>query len=395
MCETHEIRKEREAEKKGHWGSSWEYEDCRSLQKRDLTVQNGLYREDDSGSRYRAAGQNRPYRKRHCGYWDFEQSESSYLDYEEATESGKDCMYHRGGTQVCDGYRNSEDVDYGHLSSGTKANWLTGSPDVTWKAGGCRETNEYTDGKDPNYNPKDSEETERWTGDRSLDDSLGNFGQPQNWHVDHRNFNYNLEDCKETNINYRDLNNLYHVPVNYTNGQSVDFNGVSEGKEFVKYYERDSTVYQNDKVYPKARTHAMDQSNSETENKVFDILFANCEYKHQNYRETDSLHQMKNLEHNGIGKPGMTALGSRAISPNVLWDQWTRGDQEEHHCGVPQGPSLERNTWHLEEERKLNGPETWKRNSCFRRTAPSTLRRSEFVQNRKRTQGTSAAFLQL
>nr|XP_019580440.1 PREDICTED: dynamin-binding protein isoform X2 [Rhinolophus sinicus] len=386
MCETHEIRKEREAEKKGHWGSSWEYEDCRSLQKRDFMVLDGLHKDDDLDSTYRTTRQNRPYRKRHCGYWDFEQREPSSADYGEAEESEEDCTYHRSGTQVRGGCRNSGNVDYGNPSPGTKANWLTGSPDESWKAGGRREKNGYIDCKNLNYNLEDSKETEQWMGYRGLDDSLGNFGQPQNWHMDHRNFNDNLEDYKETNIYYRDRNNLYHVPGNYTNGQSVDFNGVNEGKEFIKYYKGDRTVYQNDNIYPKAKTHAMDQSDSETENKVCDTLFANCEYKLQNYRETDSLHQMKNWACNGIDKPGMMALGSRGITPDVLWDQQTRGDQGEHHRGISQSPSLEKTTWHLEEERKLSGPETWKRNSCFRRTAPSTLRHSVFVQNRKKTQ---------
>ncbi|XP_036192262.1 dynamin-binding protein isoform X5 [Myotis myotis] len=379
MCETHEVRKERETEKKGHWGSSWEYEDCRSLQKRDLTVLDGHYREDDLDSRYQTTRRNRPYRKRHCGYWDFEQSEASYMDYEEAKGSGKDYMHHTSGTRGCDGYWKSENVDYGNPSPGT------GSPDVTWKAGGYGETNGYVHCKNLNYSPQDSKETDQWTGYRGLDDSLGNFGQSQNWHKDHRNFNNNLEDCKETDIYYSDLNDLYHVAGNYTNAQPVDLSGVNEGKEFVKYYEGDRNVYQNDKIYPKAKTHALDQSNSETENKVDDSLFENCEYELRNYRGTDAPHRMKNLEYNGIDRPGMMAFGSR-ITPDMLRNPQTRGSQGDPHCGVPQGSPLENNTQHLEEERNVNGPETWKRNSCFRRTAPSTLRCSEFVQNRKRTQ---------
>ncbi|XP_066211634.1 dynamin-binding protein isoform X2 [Saccopteryx leptura] len=387
MCETEEIRKERDTEKKGPWGSSWEYKDCRGLLKGGLTALDGLSREDDLDSRYGGAGWNRPYRKRHCGYWDFEQSEPSSLDYEEAKESGKDCMYHTSEIRGYNSYRNSENVDYGDPSPGTRDNWLPGSPGATWKTGGHEETNGYRDCKNLNYNPKGSKEAERWTGYRGLDDSLGDFGQPQNWHRDHRNFNYNLEDCKETSIYYNDLNDLYHVPRNYTNGPPVDLNGVNESKEFVKYYEGDRNVYRNDKIHPKAKTCAMDQRNFETENKANDTLFANCEYELQNYRGTDSLHQMKNLGSNGIDKPGMIARGSTSggITPDVPWSQRARGDQGEP-CGLPQGSSPESDSWHLEQERTLNGPDTWKRNSCLRRTAPSTLRRSEFVQNRKRTQ---------
>ncbi|XP_036754969.2 dynamin-binding protein isoform X4 [Manis pentadactyla] len=94
---------------------------------------------------------------------------------------------------------------------------------------------------------------------------------------------------------------------------------------------------------------------------------------------------MKDLEHNGIDKAGMMAARSSGILPDDLQNQWAWRDQGEHHCGTPHSPPLRKNTWHLEEEGKLNGPETWKRNSCLRRTAPSTLRCSEFMQNRKRT----------
>ncbi|XP_062958936.1 dynamin-binding protein isoform X2 [Cynocephalus volans] len=383
MCETQEGRREREVEEREHWSSSWEYEDCSRPPKRNLTVLDGLHRENDLDSRSRENGQNRLYRKRDCGYWDFEESEPSYMDYREANERKKDCTCHGG----CDGYRNPGNVD--SWNPGVKDNWLTGSPDVTWKGRGYGKTNGYIDCKNLNYKHEDCKSTEQWTCYRGLDGSLGNLGQPQNWYVDRRNFNCHLEDCKETNFYYRDINNLYHVPGNYTNSQSVDFadlNGVNEGKEFVKYYEGDSKVYQNNKVYPKVKTHTMDQGNFYTENKGDCTLFANCEYKSLNYRGTDSLHQMEHLEYNDIDQRGMMALGDCGIIPGVLQNQYIGGDQGRHHLEITQSPSLEKNTWHLGEKRKLSGPETWRRNSCFRRTAPSTLRRSEFVQNRKKPQ---------
>ncbi|XP_059254318.1 dynamin-binding protein isoform X2 [Mustela nigripes] len=386
MCETYEVREEREAEKKGHWGSSWEYEDHRSLQKRDLTGLDRLYREGSLDSRHWTLGQNRPYRKRHCGYWAFEQSEPSYEDCEEAEESRKDCMNYGSTAQNCDGYKNSENMDYGNLSPGTKGNWLTGSPE-SWTAGGYGDVNGHTDGQNLNGDPEVSKE---WcTRPSGLNDSGGNCGQPEKWHMDHRNFNYNPEDYEEANFYYRNRNNLCQAPGNYTKGRSVDFpdlDGVNEGKEFVKFYERDRKVYQNGKICPKAKSHALAPSDFDMENKGYDTLFANCEYKFQNYRGTDSVHQMKNWEDNGIDKAGKTALGSRGTFPDSLQDQRMRGDPGEHHGGIVQGPWLGKNTWHFEEEKKRNGLETWKRNSCYRRTAPSSLRRSEFVQNRKKTQ---------
>lgn len=391
MCETHKARKESEVEEKRHWDSTWEYEDYGSVRKRNLTVPDGLYRENDLDPRYWAKGQHRPYRKRDCGYWDFEQSEPSYVDCGEAHESGKGCVYHGGH----DGYRSPENVDYESPSPGTKDNSPTRSPDVTSKAGGYGE-NGYPDCKNLNYNPEDSKKAEQLTDHRGLDDSSANLGRPQLWYIDHRNVNHNLEDCQETNFYNREHSNLYHVPGSYPNGQPVSFsdvNGVKKDKEFIKYHEGDTNVYQNDNMYPKAKTHVMDQGNFDTENEGYDALFANCAYKSRNSRGTDSLHQVENLEYNGIDISRTKARGGSGILLDGLQTQCTTGDQGERHLGIPQSSSLEKNIWHLEEERKLNGLETWRRNSCLRRTAPSTLRRSEFVQNRKKTQGMNSASL--
>ncbi|XP_023402592.1 dynamin-binding protein isoform X2 [Loxodonta africana] len=387
MCETQELRKERQVEKKEHWSPSWGYEDYRSLQKRNFVEPDGFYKENDWDPSYRTKGQNRPYRKRDCGYWDFEQSEPSYMDFEEVNGGGNDWMCHRSVTRGFDDYGKSENVDYGNLSSRTKDNWLTGNPDVT---GGGGKTNGYMDCKNLNCNPEDSKTTEQWSGYQGLDDSLGNSGQPQNWHMDRRNFNYNTEDCKETNFYYRDHKDLYHLPENYRNDQSVDFpdsNHASEGKESVKYYDRARNDYQNDNICPKAKTHTMDQGHFDTENKDNKTLLASCEYKFQNYRGTDFHHQMKNLKYSGVDRTGVTALGYRGLILDGLQYQCPRGNAGEYDFGIPLSPSIEKNTRHLEEERKLNGlVEPWRRNSCLRRTAPSTLRHSEFVQNRKRTQ---------
>lgn len=391
MCETHKARKESEVEEKRHWDSTWEYEDYGSVRKRNLTVPDRLYRENDLDPRYWAKGQHRPYRKRDCGYWDFEQSEPSYVDCGEAYESGKGCVYHGGH----DGYRSPENVDYESPSPGTKDNLPTRSPDVTSKAGGYGE-NGYPDCKNLNYNPEDSKKAEQLTDHRGLDDSSANLGRPQLWYRDHRNVNHNLEDCQETNFYNREHSNLYHVPGSYPNGQPVSFsdlNGVKKDKEFIKYHEGDMNVYQNDNMYPKAKTHVMDQGNFDTENEGYDALFANCAYKSRNSRGTDSLHQMENSEYNGIDISRTKARGGSGILLDGLQTQCATGDQGERHLGIPQSSSLEKNIWHLEEERKLNGLETWRRNSCLRRTAPSTLRCSEFVKNRKKTQGMNSASL--
>ncbi|XP_042636751.1 dynamin-binding protein [Orycteropus afer afer] len=389
MCETQEMREERR-EEKGYRSSSWEYEDCTSLQKWTFTGLDGFQRENDRDSRHKTKEQNWPYRKRDCGYWDFEQSEPSYMDSEEMNEHGEDWMCHRSVTRVSDGYRNSENVEHGNLSSRTKDSWLPGRPDITWEVSKGRKTNGYMDYKSLYCNPEDSKQTERWTGYEGLGDSLGNFGQPQNWHRDQRNFNDNFEDGKETNFYYRDHKDLYHVPGNYhnSNDQSVafpDLNGAIEDKES-KYCDRARNVYQNDKIHLQAKARATNQGNWNTEDKAYDTFFANRENKFQNDRGTDSLHYMENVAYSGVDMPGVTALGSRGLAQDGWQHLCPRRDRGYQHFGILQSPLVEKNSWRLEEEGTLNGPETWRRNSCFRRTAPGSLRRSEFVQNRKRTQ---------
>ncbi|XP_020011897.1 dynamin-binding protein isoform X2 [Castor canadensis] len=379
MSETHEIRKEREMEEKGPWSSSWEYEDCSSLRKRNLAVLDELCVETDLDFTYR---QNRPYRKRDCGYWDFEQSEPSSMDCGEATETGKDHVLQGD----YDGYRNAEDVNYRNLGPGTEDHLLTRSPDMNQKVGRYGKMNGYVDCKDLNYNPEDWKKTEQWTGSMCLDNSSRSLYQPQNSYMGLRNFNYSLEDCKEINLYYRDLSNLYRVPGRHTNGQFVDhpdLDGVNEDKEFVTYHKEDRNIYQNDKIYPKAKTHTM--ANSDTENKDYDTSFTNYEHKSHNYRGIESLRQVENSECNGVDKPGLMAHGGREITLDGLQNQSPTKEQGEHF-GITQSPGLEKNPWLLGEERTLTGPDIWRRNSCFRRTAPSTLRCSEFVQNRQKSQ---------
>ncbi|XP_069877493.1 dynamin-binding protein-like [Dipodomys merriami] len=381
MSETHEIRREREVEEKGPWSSSCKYEDRRRLRKRNPTVQNKLYTENDLDSTHRAKERNRPYRKRDCGYWDFEQSESSYMNYGKVNES-----IFQGG---CDVDRDVEDANDGDLRPGTKRNLLMQSPELIRNAGRYRKMNGYVDCKDVIYNLKDLKKKEQWTGHKCLDDSLGILYEAHEWYMDLRNFNDSLEDCEEINFYNRDLNHLYQVPGKYTNGQSMNYshlNGVSEGKEFAKYYEEDRNTYQNNKTYPKAKTHIMSQNSFHTENKGHDSFFVNHEYKFDYNRGADSLHQVENWDYHGFDKTGMMAPQSRRVITAGLQSQHPRGEQGEHQFMIAQSPELEKSTWQLGADRALTVPEAWKRNSCFRRTAPSTLRRSEFVQNRKKSQ---------
>ncbi|XP_012998973.1 dynamin-binding protein isoform X3 [Cavia porcellus] len=379
MSGIHEIEKESQVEKKEPWDSSWEYEDCRSLQSRNPAVLDELYAENYLDSTFQTKRKNRPYRKRDCGYWDLEQSEPSCTDYGEASESGKDCLFQSG----CYGYKNPESV-----RPAMKDDWFLGSPDVIMKDGARGKMNGFVDPKDLNYRPKDLEKPEQWSVYTGVDDSSGDLCQPQNWYMGLRNFNYSPEHCTEVNLYERQLNYLYHVPEHNSNGQSVDFLGlsdVSKSKEFVKHCEEERNVYQNGEIYPKVKTHTMDQSNCDVKIRGCDTFSANYEGKYHNYRGLESLHQVGNLKYD-TDKPGTMAFRARRIILDDLQNHCSSEEQGERHFGIPQSLLLEKSTWKVDEESTLSGPDTWRRNSCLRRTAPSTLRRSEFVQNRKKPQ---------
>ncbi|XP_006992081.4 dynamin-binding protein isoform X2 [Peromyscus maniculatus bairdii] len=367
MSEAHEIGKETGAEQKGPWGSGWEYEDCRSLRKRSLAEAAGLRAEDDSDSTRWAKGRNRPYRKRDCGYWDFEQSEPNCMDSGETNGRGRNSPF-------------PEDIDPANLRPGTEEYLLLGRRAGILEAGGCRVVNGCVDHKDLTYNPEDLQKATHRNGYRDMGDSLGNLHQPHNWCRGLGNYNYSLEDCKGISLDYRDHGTAHHVPGPHTNGESrepPDLNGINEGEEFVQYYEEDRRVCQSNKIYPKTKTYPMDLANFDTENKSYDSFSLNSES--HDYRQVDALYGGEDLQSDDMDRLGMGASRARGASSEGLQQQ------EEHHFGIPGDPALE-STWHLGEVRTLTGSETWRRNSCFRRTAPSTLRRSEFVQRRKKPQ---------
>lgn len=379
MSEAPEIGKERGAEQRGPWGSSWEYEDCRSLRKRSFAEPAGLHAENDLDSTCRARGRNRPYRKRDCGYWDFEQSEPNYIDSGETNGRGGDGLF----PEDYAGYKNREDIDRVHVRPGTEEPLLLGSPPGILEAGECWMVNGCADYKDLVYNPEDTQKAKHRNSYRDLGDSLRNLHQPHDWY-------WGLGNCKGISLDCGDHHTSRHVPGPYTNGESVeppDWNGIGKGEEFVRYCEDNWKVCQSSATYPRAKTYPSDLANFNTENKSADTFSPNPEP--HDCRQVDSLHPGEDLLYHDSDRLGMRALGGQgAVSEGV--QQQPGGEQGEHHFGIHGGPVLE-STWHLEEERRLAGSDTWRRNSHFRRTAPSTLRRSEFMQRRKNSQGRNPA----
>lgn len=241
--------------------------------------------------------------------------------------------------------------------------------------------------KDPIYNPNDLQKAKHRNGYRDLGDSLENLYQPQNWCMGLRNFNYSLEDYKGINLDYRDHTSSCHVPGPYTNGESLerpDLNGVTGGEEFLRYYEEDRKVCQSNRIYPKAKADCpVDLATFDVENKGYDGTSSTHSESHR-YRQVSSLHRGEDLEYDDIDRLGVrTPRGRGAISENL--PQHPGSEQGEYHFGIAGAPTLE-SPWHPGEMRALPGSEPWGRNSCFRRTAPSTLRHSEFVQRRKKPQ---------
>lgn len=244
--------------------------------------------------------------------------------------------------------------------------------------------NGCVDCKDLICNPDDLQKAKHRNGYRDVSD-LETLHQPRNWYLGLGNFNYSLEDCKGISVDHKDHRASRHVPGSYTNSESMeppDLNGVNEAEESVRDYEEDRKVCLSNTIYPTANTYPADLANSDTENKSYDTFSPNSQS--HDYRQVDSPHRGEDLQCDGIDRLGMRAPGGRgAISEGLR--QHPGGEQGGHHFGIPGDPALE-STWHLGAVRTLTGPETWRRNSCFRRTAPGTLRRSEFVQRRKKPQ---------
>ncbi|KAL6072200.1 hypothetical protein STEG23_017181, partial [Scotinomys teguina] len=279
---------------------------------------------------------------------------------------------------------NGEDIDPENLRPGTEEHWLLGSRAGVLEAGGYRAVNGSVDCKDLTYNAEDLQKAKYRNGYKDVGDSLGNLHQPHNWCRGLGNFNCSLEDCKGISLDYGDHGTSRHVPRSYTNGESVEppyLNGINEGGEFVGYYEEDRKVCQSNKIYPKAKTYPMDLANFDTENKSYDTFSSNSES--HDCRQVDSLYEGEDLQYDDMARPGMGAPSGRgAISEGL---QPHTGGEQDHRFGMLGDPALG-STCHLGEVRTFTGSETWRRNSCFRRTAPGTLRRSEFVQRRKKPQ---------
>ncbi|XP_020852453.1 dynamin-binding protein isoform X2 [Phascolarctos cinereus] len=381
MSEPQRIRGETETVNKGHRIPSWEYEDCSSIRKGNLTEVNNHYRLD---LKYRTEGQNRHYRQRDCGYWKFGKAEPSCVDsrnidcYCENLETTKSIY------QDCGDYMKLENVDSGKLNYRNKDDCSTERTDLDQRTGDWKESNDrFVDYRNLDCDPEDYKKTSRQRTDcRILDACLGDFDDLQQWYMYPRNFNDKYEDFRKANCFDGNFRYLHYTPRNYReiNAEYVDcrdFNFDNESrKKAVSWSTDHRNIYQNNSSL-KPKTQAIHQISFYKDNEGYDTQFVNCEYKLQDHRDPD----FQDLEYNCNGK----SLKDRKFTLDGLEN--TRKSTKSHQPWTSQSPSEARQVWDLEED-TLRGSDLWGRNSCYRRTAPCTLRRSEFVQNRKRKEMT-------
>ncbi|XP_051837814.1 dynamin-binding protein isoform X2 [Antechinus flavipes] len=380
MGESQRIREETETVKKDHRIPSWEYEDCSSIQKRNPTKLNSHYRER-LDLKYRTEEQKN--RKRECGYWEFGKAEPSFVDswnvdcYHEILKETTQSMNEDHGD-----YIKLKNVDSGRLNSRNEDDCFSERTDLDGTTRyGKKSHDHFADYRNLNCDPEDFKKRGRQKIDYSiLDDCLGNFDDLQPPNMCPRSFNDKSEDFQKANYFDGNLKYLHYEPRNYReiNAEYVDckdFDFDSESRKIVSQCTDHRNIYKNNFCL-KPKTQVIDQIAFHHEKESYDTQFLNCEYKLQNCRNLD----FQDLKYNCNDK----SLKDRRLTLDSLENsgKGTKG----HRPGIPQSPPELRQVWDLED--KLRGSDLWGRNSLYRRTAPSTLRRSEFVQNRKRKEMT-------
>ncbi|XP_074152157.1 dynamin-binding protein isoform X3 [Sminthopsis crassicaudata] len=371
MGESQRIREEIETVKRGYRIPSWEYEDCSSIQKRSLTKLNSHYREH-LDLKYRTKEQKN--RKRDCGYWEFGKAEPSCVDswnvdcYHEILKETTQSVNEDHGD-----YMKLKTVDSGRLNSRNEDDCFTERTDLD-RITRYQKKSYDQDYRNLNCDPEEFKKRGRQKTDYSiLDDCLGNFDDLQPPNMYPRSFNDKSEDFQKANYFDGNLKYLHYEPRNYReiNAEYVDckdFDFDSESrKKIVSQCMDYRNIYKNNScLKPKTQITFHDEKEG------YDTQVLNCEYKLQNCRNLD----FQDLKYNCNDK----SLKDKRLTLDSLENngKGTRG----HQRGIPQSPPELRQVWDLEED-KWKGSDLWGRNSLYRRTAPSTLRHSEFVQNRK------------
>ncbi|XP_028915132.1 dynamin-binding protein isoform X2 [Ornithorhynchus anatinus] len=378
-----------EAVAKGLRIPSWEYEDCNRRSHGTLDKGGKLSREHDVRPLYRTAGQNQGYRKRDCGYWDSGNTKSSCLEswnmgyYSEDPREIEDLDINRNDQSPdwsSSRLAQNLNTDSRKLDFRYQDEWSIGNGDPGEEPGNHLKADGCCVVRDLDGDPKDHRKAEERCRDRrNWADHRGNPVMADNWNMDHGNWNYQCEDYKEATSFSGNLRGSYNGPEDCRKclgrGEGIWDSESSRQPENKFSVQRNS--YPGYNTYQKA-SDATDPRNLETHEEDCNSQPADCEYPSNDPRSLGTqggIRRTKDLESEGFGR--LEGVGR----------QGARGDEWEYQLRTTfQSPRGQRHGWELEDEAQVNGPVSWERNSCYRRTAPSTLRRSAFVNNRKRSQ---------
>ncbi|XP_068923295.1 dynamin-binding protein isoform X4 [Petaurus breviceps papuanus] len=161
MGEPQRIREEAETVNKGHRIPSWEYEDCSSIRKRNLTEVNSTYKEHVLDLKYRTEGQNQHYRKRDCGYWEFGKTEPTCVNSENIDCYCENLETTKSVNQDCGDYMKLEDADSEKLNYRNKDDCYTERTDLDQTTGDWKKSNDhFADYRNLDCDPEDYKKAE-------------------------------------------------------------------------------------------------------------------------------------------------------------------------------------------------------------------------------------------
>ncbi|KAM9134491.1 dynamin-binding protein isoform 4-T4 [Pangshura tecta] len=333
---------------------SWEYEDCRTLKRGDVTELDKLYRDHGWNDKYQGErqyvdsrsldGECEPYRKGDSQYMEHGKVDEDYRDY----RKGESHMHRRRVDHDCGDSRKvinqyRDDEDYGGYKKGVirYMDHRRANGDYEDYRKDCTK---YMDWRreDEAYRKTDSQYKE--------DEDYGSNRKGGVQYIDHRRADGDRDSRKTDRQYIRD----------------VDFGGYRkwEGPNMGLGY-----LNQDFEPCRKSESCVMDCRNLAG-------ISENCEVSNLGPDIWSREPRTWDVDYSGFGEPEKVATKHKQLDLESLGD----GNSRKH-----MGHSDWSRTWEHEAER-ASGADSWQRNSYYRRTAPSALRHCEFVRTRKEKQ---------
>ncbi|XP_030426954.1 dynamin-binding protein isoform X3 [Gopherus evgoodei] len=415
---------------------SWEYEDCRTLKRGDITELDKLYRDHGWNDKYRGERQYVDSRSLDRECEPNGKGESQYMEHGKVDEDYRD--YRKGESHYVDGRRVErdcgdsrkvinqyrDDEDYGDYKKGVirymdhrRANgdYEDYRKDCTKYMDRRRADSRYKEDEDYGSNRKggvpytghrrsdgdrDSRKAERQYRE---DVNYGDHKKGVIWCMDHRRADGDYEDyrkddtkymnCRKADEEYRKTDSRYREDedyggyrkgsVQYTDHRRAD--GDRDSRKTERQYIRDV----DSGSYRKWEGSNMGLRNLDqdfepcrkSESCVTDCrnqagISENCEVSNLGPDIWSREPRTWDVEYSGFEEPEKVATKHRQLDLESLGDGNSRKRM---------GRSDWSRTWEHEAERASDA-DSWQRNSCYRRTAPSALRHCEFVRTRKEKQ---------